>query len=174
MGKQFMGGHAGTPREFFARTVWKNARCAAGNCSRHVTIEAKTFVPLDELRKRDPDFDFMARAMPKSITENLVQFQTGTGEPTPYVRVSTTYACHVHESDLQREAAKAPSWAVVEFQRGPSDQPIQMGWATELANANSITGARSKSAQEEGFRVTDSRSSAHVLEELGIIGEKKA
>lgn len=85
---------------------------------------------MDELRKRDPVFDKVASLAlinPKAAVQfhqTLVQLRGSDGKPENHVRVSTVYACKMHIKEMERAAAKMPSWAVVEFNYGPGPDKI--------------------------------------------------
>ena len=88
-------------------------------------------IPLDELKKRDPVYEAVAAraAIDPQAAQMfygmLVPLETGAkGVPVPHIRVSTTYACEGCQKTLEKAAAKAPSWAVVEFNRGPAEKRI--------------------------------------------------
>jgi len=71
-------------------------------------------MPLDELRRRDPKFDALFAANPAVVAQMIVQMTDG-----PYVRVVTQYACPQHRRELEKAAARSPSWAIVELNHGP-------------------------------------------------------
>lgn len=87
-------------------------------------------MPLDELRKRDPKFDvIVARASvdpnaAQAFYSMLVQLKGGDGKPVPYMRMSTVYSCETCKHEFEKALAKAPSWAVVEINRGPGPDKI--------------------------------------------------
>lgn len=88
-------------------------------------------IPLDELRKRDPEFDRVASlatinpSAAQQFFSLLVPLKTGSGDSTtPHIRVSTVYACETCRPTLEKALAKQPSWAVVEINRGPPARKI--------------------------------------------------
>lgn len=87
-------------------------------------------IPLDELRKRDPEFDRVvsyANVNPQAATaffKTLVQLKGSDGLPVSHVRVSTTYSCETCKSLFEKQLARAPSWAVVEINRGPPKKQV--------------------------------------------------
>lgn len=115
-----------TPEEYHRQHAFHpSARCA-GCRSQKVAVRAITLVPLDELRKRDPAFDLLATRDPAGMMKLLVPLKHG-----PHVRVSTAYACQACAPALEREAARStPSWAIVEFNRGPGPQKLVTGGMT--------------------------------------------
>lgn len=112
-----------TPEEFHRRYAFPpGVRC--GGCrSPKVAVRAITMVPLDELRKRDPRADYFATHDPLGFAKTLVPLKHG-----PHVRIATVYACSTCAPELERQAARGPSWAVVEFDRGPGPDKPQVGW----------------------------------------------
>lgn len=99
-------------------------------CGRPPIIRAIVMIPLDELRKRDPEFDRVASlasinpSAAKQFFALLVPLKTGPDSVTPHIRVSTTYACETCRSVFEKQLAKAPSWAVVEINRGPGPKKV--------------------------------------------------
>lgn len=87
-------------------------------------------MPLDEMRKRDAQFDQMvslATVHPQAADmfyKTLVQIKGTDGRPENYIRVSTTYSCSVCKTKFERALAKAPSWAIVEINQGPGQDKI--------------------------------------------------
>lgn len=59
-----------------------------------------------------------------SIMSMIVQIKNNSGGSDPYIRVSSAHACAHHTTELERECAKAPSWCIVEFNRGPAPEKI--------------------------------------------------
>jgi hypothetical protein len=78
--------------------------------------------PLDELKIRAP----------QAIAMYALSFDDPTKVPvipTKYgamVLISDAYACDHCKKDLEKAAAKHPSWCIVEIDRGPKDK-IQVG-----------------------------------------------
>jgi hypothetical protein len=57
--------------------------------------------------------------MTAEIGKCLVTLKGTDGRPVPFVRLSLAYACEHHKSEMQKAAAKAPSWCVAEISEGP-------------------------------------------------------
>lgn len=91
-------------------------------CGRRPEAVARVFLPLDELRRRDAMFDLLCDRDPNAMLQMVVMLHDSKDNPRikhPYVRTTTAYACSQHLPDLERAAAKSPSWALVEINRGP-------------------------------------------------------
>lgn len=99
-------------------------------CQGPPTVQVRMFMEHDEFVKRCPE---MAVAI---ATSN----PTGNGIPCvpmtfgPMVRYATITACRHHQKELELEAAKAPSFVLVEVDYGPgADKPvIQVPAAADL------------------------------------------
>ena len=94
-------------------------------------MRAVVMLPLDEVRKRDPDFDTLAElalvhpGAAEKFHGMLVMLRGGDGQPAPHVRMTTAYACRACTPAMERVLARGPSWAVVEINRGPGpDRPV--------------------------------------------------
>jgi hypothetical protein len=87
-------------------------------------------MPVDELRKRDPDFDrvaALASINPKAAEQFfslLIPLKGSDGGAVPHMRISTTYSCKKCRPTLEKAMAKLPSWAVVEINAGPGPDKI--------------------------------------------------
>ena len=111
--RRFMDGRA-TPQQVHGAWAFKpGAHCLA--CSRRPVTSVRIFWPIDELVRRDPQFATLLQADPAMVMQMVVQMSDGKH----YVRVSSALACPQHSSYLEKVAAKAPSWAVVDINRGP-------------------------------------------------------
>lgn len=126
--KQFMGGRM-TPEEAHSKFAFPvGAKCAA--CQNPPLVRAIVMAPLDEMKKRDPDFEQLANLTltnPKAAEKffaMLVQIKGADGKPTPYVRISSAYACKQCAPEMERALAKGPSWCIVEINRGPGPDKL--------------------------------------------------
>lgn len=87
-------------------------------------------MPVDELKKRDPDFErvtALALVNPKAAEQLfslLIPLKGSDGLPVPHMRISTTYCCKTCRPTLEKAMAKLPSWAVVEINAGPGPDKI--------------------------------------------------
>jgi len=118
--RKFMDGKM-SPEEAHQRYgIPPHARCA---CGARPLITCRIFMPLDEVVKRQGTFvGLMLAGKEEELYSMLLETIHGT-----FVRVSTAYACKQHEKDLDLAAAKAPSWCLVEFNRGPGAEKIVIG-----------------------------------------------
>lgn len=95
-----------------------DARCACG--SKKVAIRVRVFWPADDLVREKPEFA-MQMAARHGGRLPVVEFKHGK-----HVRVGDAFACDLCKSVLEKEAAKAPSWVVVEVDRGPGPDNAQV------------------------------------------------
>jgi hypothetical protein len=125
--KTFDNGNS-TPEEYHSKYAFPlGARCAGCNADKGLLLRAFTYVPLDEMKKRDPMFDALIAVKPEAALKLIVPLKGGDGKPYPHVRVSTTYACKRCVPELEKALAKSPSWAVVDISRGPGPSKIVSG-----------------------------------------------
>lgn len=126
--RKLFGGRGGqyTAEEYHQKYAFpKGAKCAG--CGRPPLTRCFVFMPLDELRKRDPAFEILAQTAPEKILAMICQFKGADGKPVPHVRISTTYACKACTPALEKEAAKTPSFAVCELHYGPGPEKTVFG-----------------------------------------------
>lgn len=116
--KQF-GGIA-TAEEIHARQGMRQA-CGAGGCKNLVTIQVKMFMAHDEFVQRNPELAAqIAATNPSGPYIPCTPMTFG-----PMVMFSKVSACRTHQKDLEKAAAKAPSWVLVEIDYGPgADKPL--------------------------------------------------
>lgn len=118
--KQLFGGRQ-TAEEVHAHLAFpKNARCKGCNRKRPV-LRCIVMVPFDEAARRIPE---IAMVSAEVLMQRVVSIRENPFDKQgkPYVRVSITYACKSCSAALEREAAKAPSWAIVEWNRVRPDR----------------------------------------------------
>ena len=97
------------------------AHCAV--CTNRPAVRAIVMAPFDEVKKRRmlPEGQMSSLA----IMSLLVQIKhPGTGTVEPFVRLSTTYACTHHVTELERAMARAPSWCIIEINKGPEAEKV--------------------------------------------------
>jgi len=105
-----------TAREVWAETVLGGIKCP---CGLDATVVCKVFWPLDECLKKGPELLATVAAMHGGQVPTI-DFTHGK-----HVRTGMAYSCDVCRPALEKEAAKAPSWAVVEISDGPSRDKAQ-------------------------------------------------
>lgn len=116
--KKFMDGEH-TPQEIHRALAWGGRKCDA--CKVGVAaIRVRVFAEYKECLQRSPEF-MLKLAAEHAGEVPVVDFKQGK-----YVRVSEAFACEHCRSELERQAAKAPSWCCVEIDRGP-DEKVQVG-----------------------------------------------
>lgn len=116
--QKFMDGEY-TPQEVHRAIAWGGRKCDA--CKVGVAaIRVRVFAEYKETLQRSPEF-VMNLAAQNNGALPVVDFKQGK-----YIRVSEAFACEGCKADLEKEAAKAPSWCCVEIDRGP-DQKVQVG-----------------------------------------------
>jgi hypothetical protein len=112
-----------TAEEYHSKYAFPvGAKCQA--CGAPPITRVIVMAPLSEMRRRNGALDALASCSPQSLVEQLVQIDEGDGTPKPYLRVSVVYACKQCSPALEREAAKAPSWCIVEINRGPGPDKV--------------------------------------------------
>lgn len=120
--RKFMDGRE-TPNEV-SRRLGIAKKCAI--CGRPGAIRIKVFMPYDEAMKRAPDL--IAAIMvsnPDGMKVPTVQFKDGS-TVREFIKASDNAFCDHCKVEAERTAATAPSWAVVEIDRGVKDT-VQVG-----------------------------------------------
>jgi hypothetical protein len=121
--KKFMDGKE-TPNEV-SRRLGIAKRCSV--CGGPGAIRIRVFMPYDEAMKRAPDL--MAAIMvsnPDGLKVPTVTFKDGT-TPREFIKASDNAFCDNCKVEAERVAGQsAPSWAVVEIDRGVKDT-VQVG-----------------------------------------------
>jgi hypothetical protein len=88
-------------------------------------IVLRSFISEDDLAKNDPaGFGVMVVKHPDAVAKMRVQMKGTDGNPVPYIRVKTVYACRACAPSAERAAAHGPSYAIVDIQRGPGPDKI--------------------------------------------------
>jgi hypothetical protein len=98
------------------------AKCLGCNARPMTTF--RTFIELSELRKQDELFVLMETLDRARLHSMTVFFKDSSGNPVPYVKMNTVYACKSCTPAAEKMAAKGPSWYVVEIDRGPGADKI--------------------------------------------------
>lgn len=123
--KKFDGGRR-TAQQFHEEHAFPpGAACA--NCGKRPSVRAIVMAPFDEVQKRGmlPQ----GALINPSIMQAIVPIKDAQGLPTPYVRLSIAYACRTCQPAFERALAKAPSWCIVEINRGPNPtERVQVGY----------------------------------------------
>lgn len=109
--KKFAGGRE-TPQEMHARIAWAGRRCL--HCKGPPAIRIKVFAPVEELKQRSPHvMAGLASAFPGG---SIPVVPTVHG---PMLKTTDVVFCARCAPAAERAAAKGPSWALVEIDRGP-------------------------------------------------------
>lgn len=94
-----------------------NARCKCG--SRQVVVQARSFIPVADLIRDNPQLAMQLAA------QNMGQLPVVDFRHGKHVRIGSVFACRDCKTDLERALARAPSYVVVEIDRGPGpDAPV--------------------------------------------------
>ena len=113
-----------TPQEYHRLHAFgPDARCAV--CGGRPEIRAIVLAPFDEANKRGmlPE----GAMFNPGVMQTMVTIKEG-GVPKPYLRLSIAYSCKLHQREFERTCAKAPSWCIVEINRGPDPtNRVQVG-----------------------------------------------
>lgn len=113
--KKFQDGRI-TPREMWRQTL--NLKCSECG-SRAVEAIARMFCPLMDWVR---DFPMEATiAYAKGQPPQAVPLRAPDGTVHPFVRVKTLCMCTGCQPQVERFLAAAPSYYVVQFDRGPQD-----------------------------------------------------
>lgn len=109
-----------TAEEVHAKTALKG-KCAIPGCGNLPVIQIKCFMTMADFVKQAPTFAAaLAASNPDGPFIPTVPMTFG-----PMVRFSTTNACRSHQKEAEKTAAKAPSWVLIEIDRGPgADKPV--------------------------------------------------
>jgi len=120
--KKFMGGRE-TPNEV-SRRLGIAKKCAI--CGKAGAIRIRVFMPYDEAMKRAPNLIAAIMASnPDGPKVPTVMFKDGS-TPREFIKASDNAFCDNCKVEAERTAATAPSWAVVEIDRGVKDT-VQVG-----------------------------------------------
>lgn len=95
--------------------------CGAPGCKNLPVIQIKMMMLMNEFAQRSPQ---LAAAIAATNPDGpfIPTVPTTFG---PMVVFSRVAGCRTHQKDLEKAAAKAPSWVLVEIDRGPgADKPI--------------------------------------------------
>lgn len=104
-----------TPQAFHQKHAFPGQHCQG--CAGPAAIRAIVMVPYDEAVKRQlvpPGHEAS-----QQVLDRTVMLRGSDGKAEPYVRLSVTYCCTLCQRDFEKALAQAPSWAVVELNRGP-------------------------------------------------------
>jgi len=110
--KKFMDGRK-TPREVWSENI--GFRCL--RCGRLPNVVVRSYIARDDLFRRG-----MPAALPALMRRydgNLPTVPLIDGKA--YVLIGEAAACHDHQRDLEVDCARAPSYYVAVFDRGPDD-----------------------------------------------------
>lgn len=109
--RQLFGGRM-TAEEVHRKYAWGGRRCL---CGQPPVERIKVFMPKDELLQRAPN---VAAAIMATNPDGpyIPVLDTKYG---PMVLVSSVYPCRDCKVTAEKEAAKGPSWTLVEIDRGP-------------------------------------------------------
>lgn len=116
--RQKLFGGVKTAQEIHAEHGFRE-RCL--KCGGPPVIQVRMFMHHDEFVQRSPQLAATI-AMTNPNGQYIPCVPTTFG---PFVRFSTVTACKAHQKELELTAAKAPSYVLVEIDRGPgADNPI--------------------------------------------------
>lgn len=112
-------GGVATAEEIHARVGFRQG-CQAPGCKNAPVIGVKMFMLHDEFVQRNPQMATMiAMSNPNGPYIPCTPMTFG-----PMVMFSKVCACRTHQKELEQAAAKAPSYVLVEIDRGPgADKP---------------------------------------------------
>lgn len=113
--KKFDGGRR-TPDEMHRQYTYRGKRCRTCNSDKPA-IRIRVLVELQELTKRNPEFVAMIMTSnPNGVAVPTIKTKYGA-----MVKVTDEVFCDNCKVGAERAAAKGPSWALVEIDRGLKD-----------------------------------------------------
>ena len=115
-----------TAQDIWRQYVIGNHTC--NKCEARATMEAHVFWPVEDFERDQP-------ALAVQIASEhhggipFVSFKAPERTRRDFVHMPTLYACDGCSAELEKVLARAPSYVVVEFRRGPGpDKPqVQVG-----------------------------------------------
>lgn len=111
-----------TAEELHAKLAWGGANCSA--CPSPAAMRVQIFVALRDMSAN------LRRAVEIQVAlGNIHTVPTALG---PAVRTSYQFACHRCSPALERAAARGPSYAIVDIDRGPGPDRILVGVAAPV------------------------------------------
>lgn len=120
--KKLFGGRA-TAEEVHSQHAFPHDAQCTGCKTRAVITRILVLCPLDELKKRDPLMGELMLVDPLKFQSLLVQTKHG-----PHIKLSTVYACSRCTPAAEKVAAKAPSWMIIDINRGPGADKAVAGY----------------------------------------------
>lgn len=109
-----------TAQEVHAKLGFRQP-CVAPGCTNLPVIQIRMLMLHDEFVREHPQMATMI-VMSNPDGPYIPCAPTTFG---PMVKFSSTCACKVHQKELEQAAAKAPSYVLVEIDRGPgADRPV--------------------------------------------------
>lgn len=120
--KKFMGGEMTATEAHQKYAFPLNAKCS--HCSARPLNRTMVFMPLQDAIRQNSALEQLAIRAPGMVMEQVVQFKGTDGRPEPYFRCSVTYWCKACSPQMERTAAKAPSYCVVEITKAPQEDKI--------------------------------------------------
>ncbi len=109
------------------REYGMRGRCSL--CSGPPTIMVRMMATIEEIKLRSPEYwvSICASAAQRGSVnrDRSIRIPFIATTYGKMIRFSTAYACQHHQKELEITAAKAPSWVLVEIDRGPgADTPL--------------------------------------------------
>jgi hypothetical protein len=117
--KKLFGGRKTAEQVHSENAFPKDAVCTGCRAKKGLMTRIISLAPLDEVRKRDPEFDLMCNLRPAMVMEIMIATKHG-----PYVRMATAYACKKCTPAAEKAAAKGPSWMIIDIHRGVGPDKI--------------------------------------------------
>lgn len=115
--RKLFGGRM-TAMDVHRKYAWHGARCQA--CHGPPDIRINSYLPLVEYRRRVTEIGALLFGK-GNPTQEPATYPTIYG---PMVPVSVIYACGAHKQAAETAAARAPSYYLVEIDRGPGEDKV--------------------------------------------------
>lgn len=106
-----------TAEQVHQEIALKDKKCQA--CGRQAAVRCRFFASVVDLHHQSPQF-LLKLAQEHSGQVPVIETRYGK-----MIRISDAYSCSGCRPTLEKEAAKAPSWVLVDFDFGPGpDKPV--------------------------------------------------
>ena len=137
--RKVLFGGVETAMEVHARLGWRG-RCNA--CGGPPVIQIRTFMLLEDAVKTCPEYVGMIAMTNPAGTLEVPTQKTKFGD---MIRVGSVLACKHHQKEAELAAARGPSNALVEIDRGPGAERPIVGVTKDMHHiSESASGARSE------------------------------
>lgn len=135
--RKVLFGGVETAMEVHARLGWRG-RCHCGGAP---VVQIRTFMLLEDAIKASPEYVGMIMMTNPDGSMQVPVQKTKFGD---MIRVASVLACRHHQKELEIAAARGPSNALVEIDRGPGAERPVVAVGDLRHISESVSGARSE------------------------------